>query len=252
MRKGFRKVARHCNAVWRRILAGPNHGKIVALEKEVDLLFDTIAEKQGVRSYAQYRQDIFALIITRFKTGGYFVDFGATDGIGSSNSYVLEKDYGWTGILAEPARVWHDDLRKNRSAHIETDCVWSETGKTLKFSETKDPYLSTLASFRQSDEHRRARAKPITYDVTTISLMDLLRKYDAPRQIDYLSIDTEGSEFDILRHFDFDAYDISVITCEHNYTKSREDIRQLLESSGYRRAFHAISRYDDWYVKADL
>ena len=143
-------------------------------------------------------------------------------------------------------------MRNNRSAHIETDCVWSETGKVLQFSETEDPYLSTLSDFQMGDEHRHARARQRTYDVKTISLMDLLRKYDAPRKIDYLSIDTEGSEFDILRHFDFGAYDISVITCEHNFTKSREDIQKLLESAGYRRAFQAISRYDDWYVKYPL
>ena len=57
--------------------------------------------------------------------------------------------------------------------------------------------------------------------VETISLNDLLKKFNAPKYIDYLSIDTEGSEFEILSSLDFSKY-ISVITCEHNYSSKRK------------------------------
>ena len=66
-----------------------------------------IAEK----SRAQLKQDIFVLLETGFKRDGYFVEFGATNGVDLSNSWLLEKAFGWTGILAEPARIWHDDLK---------------------------------------------------------------------------------------------------------------------------------------------
>ncbi len=82
----------------------------------------------------------------------------------------------------------------------------------------------------------------------TISLIDLLEKNNAPEVIDYLSIDTEGSEFEILSAIDFNKYKFSVITCEHNYTEQREKIFQLLTSAGYRRVFENISKYDDWYI----
>ena len=88
------------------------------------------------------------------------------------------------------------------------------------------------------------------YDVQTISLEDLLIKYSAPKKIDYLSIDTEGSEYEILSNFNFDAYDIRAITCEHNYMPEREQIYKLLTSKGYFRVDTDKSKWDDWYTKA--
>ena len=79
--------------------------------------------------------------------------------------------------------------------------------------------------------------------------MDLLASHNAPTEIDYLSIDTEGSEFAILEQFDFDRYDIKVITCEHNYTPLRQQIFDLLTAHGYRRKLEEHSKFEDWYVR---
>jgi hypothetical protein len=85
--------------------------------------------------------------------------------------------------------------------------------------------------------------------VETVSLIDLLNTYNAPKNIDYLSIDTEGSEYEILEAFDFSKYRISIITCEHNFSKKREKIFKLLNKNGYQRVFQGLSRWDDWYIK---
>ena len=82
--------------------------------------------------------------------------------------------------------------------------------------------------------------------LTTISLDDFLKKYDAPRTIDYMSVDTEGSEYDILSVFPFEDWDIRLLTVEHNYTPARENICALLESHGYVRT---EMQFDDWYAK---
>jgi hypothetical protein len=66
--------------------------------------------------------------------------------------------------------------------------------------------------------------------------------------MDYLSIDTEGSEYDILSSFNFDKYKFRVITSEHNFTQNREKIYTLLKKQGYERKFEDISEFDDWYV----
>lgn len=73
-------------------------------------------------------------------------------------------------------------------------------------------------------------------------------EHNDPKEIDYLSVDTEGSEFSILSAFDFDAYRIRVITVEHNFTPAREQIRDLLESRGFVRKMESVSLVDDWYV----
>src|SRR5262249_8972693 len=153
------------------------------------------------------------------------------------------------GILAEPGRRWQATLRHNRHCHIETRCVWSASDARVTFRETGDAELSTIESYSGRDMHRGERRDGGTYVVETISLLDLLRKYDAPQTIDYLSIDTEGSEFDILKDFDFTTYQFRVITCEHNFTSTREKLHQLLARNGYIRKHEELSRFDDWYVK---
>jgi hypothetical protein len=81
-------------------------------------------------SQSQNYQDIFVLYETNYKRDGYFVEFGATDGISISNTLLLQEKYGWQGILAEPNPYWHEALEKNRShQHISKECVYSETGK---------------------------------------------------------------------------------------------------------------------------
>ena len=216
---------------------------------DVNLLYE-LNKHLLAGSMSQIRQDLFVLAELGFKKGGYFVEFGATNGKDLSNTYLLEKSYGWQGILAEPAVSWHADLSRNRDCHIEKDCVWRASGETLVFNETDIRELSTIDAFSDSDMHGEARKSGKSYQVPTISLNDLLAKYEAPRKIDYLSIDTEGSEYEILQGFDFDQYEISIITCEHNYTPMRDRIHDLLSAKGYARKHENLSSFDDWYVKA--
>ncbi len=203
------------------------------------------------KSRSQYRQDLFVLSQLDFKRGGYFVEFGATNGVDLSNSYLLEKEFGWHGILAEPARCWHQALHANRRAHIETSCVWKDSDAVLTFNEAENADLSTIDFFSGTSFYSEARRMGKLYDVESISLNDLLAKYAAPKQIDYLSIDTEGSEFEILKSFDFSHHQFRVITCEHNFTPTRQEIFALLTRNGYIRQFEELSRFDDWYVRAN-
>lgn len=199
---------------------------------------------------SQNYQDLFVLSEFGLKKQGFFVEFGASNGLDFSNSFLLENDFGWSGILVEPARIWHEALRRNRpKAIIEESCVWRISDSLMIFNQTIDGNLSTLDAFSSSDSHRELRQSGNKYEVRTISLTDLLDKYSAPKTIDYLSIDTEGSEFEILNAFDFDRYSFSMITCEHNYTPARDKIHKLLTSKGYVRKYEELSLWDDWYVK---
>ncbi len=227
-------------------------------EKAIDIdLLLTLPNEQASellknlgKSQSQLRQDLFVLSELNFKNNGYFVEFGATNGVNLSNTYLLEKEFGWTGILAEPAICWHDDLKINRSAKIETRCVWKDSKSTLNFNEVSE--FSTINSYSDSDFHKVRRKKGNNYEVQTISLNELLEKHQAPADIDYLSIDTEGSEFEILNYFDFSKHSFKVITCEHNFTPMREKIFELLVKNGYVRKFENLSYFDDWYVRADI
>lgn len=203
-------------------------------------------------SCSQLRQDVFVLSVLNFKSKGFFVEFGATNGIDLSNTYLLEKHFGWNGILCEPAKIWHKDLTTNRDAVIDTSCVWTKSGQRLLFNETKQPELSSISNLSVNDEHIEARKNGKTYAVETVSLDDLLAKHAAPRRIDYMSIDTEGSELEILMAFSFQNYDISIITVEHNFTDSRRKIEQLLRKKGFVKLMESISAFEDWYVSEEI
>ena len=170
------------------------------------------------------------------------------DGIVSSNTFLLENRYGWRGIVAEPAHCWRQELTCNRTCLVDYRCVWSESGKTLQFNETIEPGYSTIDALSGLDPHAARRRGGRRYAVETISLRDLLRSHNAPTSIDYLSIDTEGSEFAILDSFFPSHHEIRIITVEHNYT-NRSQIHNLLTSRGYEQVFKELSMWDGWYLK---
>ena len=188
-------------------------------------------------SKSQFRQDLFALKELKIKKNGFFVEFGATDGVSGSNTFLLEKEFGYKGILAEPNPKQRKNIEKKRNAIIVEECIWAKSGKNVNLTDDGD--LSAVDLFKTNK---------FSFTVKTISLTDMLEKYNAPSLIDYLSIDTEGSEFDILSNHDFSKYNFSVITVEHNYTEQREKIHKLLSKNGYIRKYKELSMQDDWYI----
>ena len=206
------------------------------------------------KSSAQLLQDLFVIYFSKGKKSGYFVEFGATDGISNSNTHLLEKALDWQGILAEPLSAWHERLRRNRNCHIDTRCVYSKSNEMVRFRNTYEyPDLSGIEKNLQLDHNKELRQKFSTGEVSTVSLMDLLETYNAPNSIDYLSVDTEGSELEILGAFDFSAYKISLLTVEHNFVNDeRNKLKTLLEKNGFIRVFENISKWDDWYLNTNI
>jgi FkbM family methyltransferase len=200
------------------------------------------------KSNSENYQDLFVLWQLKQKKSGLFVEFGATDGMYGSNSLLLEQE-GWRGLLSEPARCWHNRLKANRpNTVIDLRCVWVESGKQLEFTECEAEGLSTIASFAEQDQHALVRKQSINYTVDTVSFNNLLDQ-NGIGSIDYLSIDTEGSEFDILKAWNPEKHPISIITVEHNYVESkRKAIEDLLLARGYTPKFRKFSLFDDWYV----
>lgn len=206
------------------------------------------------KSQAQNFQDVWVLHETGLKKNGFYVEFGGTDGITSSNSYLLAKEFDWDGIIAEPNPVWHKELYQNRGndTSISTDCVYTESGKTLEFLAVKEADLSTIQGFGNDDEHSSKRQDSNIISVKTISLFDLLQTQYAPYDIDYISVDTEGSEYDILETFFLTnrKYNVRTFTVEHNFNVDfRIKLFKLMTENGYTRKFPEFSRWDDFYVK---
>ena len=208
------------------------------------------------QSKAQLAQDLFALAFSESTSPKFFVEFGATDGVSLSNTWLLEKKLGWNGILAEPAKTWHEALAKNRSCSIDTRCVAKASGLKYQFLEVSKsdescPELSSIESCADNgDPHSKIRLRNSnSYEVETISLDDLLDQHNAPNEIQFLSLDTEGSELEILQAYSFGSRKIHSICVEHNYVKeSRSKIKALLLDNGYKQVLQQASKWDDWYV----
>lgn len=210
--------------------------------------FLTFAGNFLALSTAQLFQDLWVLYETGAKQRGYFVEFGASDGLYFSNTVMLERHFGWRGALSEPNPVWHEALDRNRTAYISRRCLAAASGETVPFNQAPKPEFATIERYAELDQHRDARRGGAVIDVETLSLGDFLAAAKAPPQIDYLSVDTEGSEYDILSGFDWRRYEIRLITVEHNFTEQRERLFELLTQAGYRRKFERFSQWDDWYV----
>ena len=198
---------------------------------------------------AQHLQALFVLLELDYKLDGFFVEFGATDSLTISNTWLLEKYFNWHGILAEPAKIWHERLGANRNCIIDTKCVWKESGQNIIFNQTESPELSKINLVIVEDWAKDIREINAThYAVQTISLNDLLSENQAPNEIDYISVDTEGSEFYIFEAFDFNKYKVKLWTIENSLKQKNWNVSELMFSKGYKRVYEDISEYDDWYV----
>lgn len=204
------------------------------------------------QSTSQLGQDLWVLERTGYKRNGFFVEFGATDGVRLSNTYLLEVAFGWQGICAEPNPAMFDKLRGNRRCQVTQACIGAVTGEKVDFV-FADEYGGMVRDMG-ADMHAKKRAafasmQEFRAELETTSLNDLLVSMNAPPDIDYISIDTEGSELSILQTFPFDKWRVRCLTVEHNHVKaSREAIFALLQSHGYERV---EANFDDWYFLKD-
>ena len=207
---------------------------------------------------SQLYQDVFASFVIGNQFDKTFLEFGATDGLELSNSFMLENTLNWSGVLSEPSPQWHEVLKENRQyTKIIKKCIWSESGKILDFFMSDRGNFSTLNEFIDSDkysmplntESRKKAGKLIT--VETISLNDVIKEYFNNISPSYISIDTEGSEFKILESFNFKKYRPKVFTVEHNFTELQNKIDELMVSKNYERIFRKLTSFDAWYVSKE-
>jgi FkbM family methyltransferase len=158
---------------------------------------------------------------------GYFVDIGAHDGITFSNTYVLEHQFGWSGLLIEANPAILHSLRNNRKSIIAHETLWS-TSCEMEFKSIEGDTLSGLTEVLT---HKKALTRPNKpYFVMTKTLDQVLDQYECPNHINYMSIDIEGAEYEVLSTFSF-SRTFDIISVEH--LRNKEEITNLLGRQGY-------------------
>jgi FkbM family methyltransferase len=168
-----------------------------------------------------YNDLFYKDIVFENKRNGYFVEVGALDGMIMSQSYLFEKVLNWKGIVVEPNPVWKDLLFLHRECNVSTEAISNENGKATFESREIAAFSGLKSSVNQS------RTSDIIgeFDVDTITLCGLFNKFDAPDTIDWVSIDTEGAELDILTKYfsENTKYKINLLNFETlNQTESDE------------------------------
>ncbi|WP_026606526.1 FkbM family methyltransferase [Methylocapsa acidiphila] len=197
-------------------------GKIAALIKNV---------RPAILSVSQCGQDVFVIDkVFHRKRDGFFLEIGGGDGKYLSNTLILEADFRWRGILAEPTGAFEAMVR-NRPHAICDRVAIAGTRKTVRLFEIMDKGqallnpdvagANTLLSVideakaeQPSDGIPDWATITNSYLVETITLDDLLTKHNAPPIVDYFSLDVEGSEYDILENFPFNKWRFNCINVE--------------------------------------
>jgi len=199
-------------------------------------------------SYSQLDQDIKCLEHLRYKTNGYFVDIGAADGKSLSNTYKMEKEYGWKGICVEPLTEPFKLCEQNRPDSIcRNTLIYDKCGEVeFNYIDGAEGESYMYSGISQDITcHKSAGGQKVL--MNAITLTKLLEEAEAPELMDFLSLDTEGSELKILQGLDHNKYKFRYMTIEHNYQEPiRTEIRDYLESIGYE--YVGENSWDDIYI----
>ena len=225
-------------------------GQLTRMTIDEQLFFRFIINHSN-DSYSLGAQDLWCLYESKEARNRFFVEFGATDGIKINNTALMEKQYGWKGILAEPNPVWHEALVKNRSASVDTRCVHNATGQVVEFFNADSPEYGGIVEKGLQNSGRKLGIRGNVIKVRTVSLNDLLESHSAPANIDFMSVDTEGSEYEILRAFDFRKWNVEMFTIELGPVEKDLAIDRLMMENGYMRRFENFSGDDAWYKKTE-
>jgi hypothetical protein len=217
-----------------------------------EIEFSEFCLQHGVGAHAQYQQDMFALWHTGLKRGGVFVEFGAADGILHSNTFVLEDRFNWSGVLIEPHPDFFRLAKANRPRSTVINGVADPTygaGGSVDF--VLADQLSSIRGYHVRDKHSESRKDLRSVRVACLNLTSTLLRQIPSRTIDFMSIDTEGSELEIVTGFDFSQLDVSCLCVEVNdRAKDAEAIVQHLASAGFEQAFsRRVTRDDLWFRK---
>lgn len=205
---------------------------------------------------SQFGQDRLVLQLLNGQRGGYFLDTGAADGIRSSNTALLEREYGWRGLCVEPNSAYYARLTRARRCTCLHACLYDRVAD-LPFLEAAGTLGGLVDAFSPQQLAHAIRTQHLPLDAAgvpplvtkrTMTLQTALAEANAPPVIDYWSLDTEGTELLLLNSFPFDRYTFNVLTVEHNHQPARIAIRRLLE----RRGFIHVTAWliDDCYIRA--
>lgn len=216
-------------------------------------------------SKSQIGQDkILDQEIFKGKTNGIFVEVGALDGYGASNTWFFEKERNWSGLLIEPNPIEFNKMENNqRPLSYKENCAISDVEMDINFLSIGGPcnVLSGIVEFYNPQHMNRIDRELDMYKsypeghelhstrevikMKAVKLQTLFDKYKMT-DIDLISIDVEGAELKVLESIDFDKVNINCFLIENNYGLQKET--EFLSSKGY--TLHSNIQWDSVFIKS--
>ena len=213
--------------------------------------------KYPMKFYSQIEQDKYYVEnIIKYKQGGFFLEIGGYDGITGSNTYYLEKQLNWNGIIVECNPSLVEKCRQSRNCYICDKALYETDNDELIFTipcgeeiiggKEQLGGIKSLLKPESLKVFERCYKNSKEIKVKTININTLLESHKI-YNIDYLSLDVEGSELSILKTWDFTKHKVKFLTVEHgNVSHYQKSINALLTSRGFK--LHRNNRWDDEYI----
>tara|TARA_A100001015_G_scaffold307010_1_gene402213 strand:+ start:4234 stop:4902 length:669 start_codon:yes stop_codon:yes gene_type:complete len=197
--------------------------------------------------YSQDKQDKYLEenVFKGYKKG-FYVDVGAHDGISFNNTLYFSNNNNWTGINIEPIKKVFDKLVINRPTDINLNCAISNIIGISEFYDSvikngtcgqemlsglKDNYDPRHLQ-RLNDEIKKHGGYVNIININVQTIESICDKYNI-KHINYLSIDVEGAEFEVIKSINFDKVFIDVIGFENNYNNVSTPIIKYLEDKKF-------------------
>ena len=189
---------------------------------------------------SQCGQDKFLIQkVFKRKKGGFYVDVGAHDGVYISNTRAFEIGLGWSGICVEPSSA-SSNMVNLRNCKVVVACVGDEShdNKIVKLRQRNPLEVSQTLFDAEKYEHKQGEYQDKFKICKTLNR--ILLENSAPKDIDYISIDVEGTEYMIVKDFPFDDWNVTAMSIANNLyqdtkerIENRKKIKKLLEDGGY-------------------
>ena len=209
--------------------------------------------------YSQAFQDQAVMMLLDYPTNGYFVDLASNDAMNLSNTYAMERTFGWTGLCMEPNPMYWYNLSHFRTCQIVGAVIGSPIARLERVpfvyqmgvlggivDTTRTTTIHTLRN--STTTHTTTTNNNVTHDASpdfdlkqeyqsqsvmeyTVPLYEVFQRYGVPKTIDYLSFDVEGAEEYIFQSFPLTEYVFKTMTIE----RVKPSLQQRLESHGYQQ-----------------
>jgi FkbM family methyltransferase len=203
--------------------------------------------------FSQCEQDKFLEenVFKGYKNGVFF-DVGAHDGISINNTLFFEKTHNWSGVNIEPIGEVYNKLVINRPNSLNIKVAICDTDGEKEFILAKG-YSEMISGLKNNYDSRhidRLNRELKQYGGSSQNIIVKTKKIETIcdenniKHINYLSIDVEGAEFDVIKSINFDKVFIDVIGFENNYEDTSIPIIKYLEQKNYK----VIKYYTDIFM----